>query len=119
MQNLTLVRTQKGEPMTKEERIKIYDEATELWGIAAQFDQLTEEMAELIVALNKYKRKHIIGHEYKNDPRIEENLFEEMADVSMCLEQMSLYFGEKKVQTVMDLKLKKLSSLIAKIKEKN
>ena len=39
--------------LTHEERLKIYDEATELWGLVAQYDQCVEEMAEMIVAIKK------------------------------------------------------------------
>ena len=42
---------------TREERQKIYDEAEKEWGLVAQYDQAIEEMGELIVAINKYKRK--------------------------------------------------------------
>lgn len=104
--------------MTKTERINLYDEATELWGLGAQFDQMIEEMAELTVALNKYKRKHLIGHEYEGDNSIEENLIEELADVTMCLEQLSVMFGEDKINKSLEFKLNKLDTLIKKIKAK-
>jgi len=104
--------------MTKDERIKVYDDATELWGLGAQFDQMIEEMAELTVALNKYKRKHLIGHEYEGDNSIEANLIEELADVTLCLEQLSIMFGEETVQQSVDYKLNKLHALIQKIKAK-
>ena len=48
---------------TKEERLKVYDEATKLWGLVAQYDQCVEEMGELIVAINKYKRKVVLVEE--------------------------------------------------------
>ena len=97
--------------MTKEERLKIYDEGTKKWGLVAQYDQCIEEMAELIVAINKYKRKTIYG-EYKNKPEIEENLIEELADVSMCIEEMRYFFNEEKVNRVMDIKLAKFKNQI-------
>ena len=43
--------------MTQEERLKVYEKATQLWGLVAQYDQCVEEMGELIVAINKFKRK--------------------------------------------------------------
>lgn len=110
---------QKGEIMTKEERIQIYNDATALWGLPAQFDQLIEEMAELIVAVNKYKRKHIIGHEYQDNPAIEENLIEELADVTNCIEQITIMIGAQQVQEVVNQKLNRLKDLIVKIKAKN
>ena len=45
------------EAMTPEQReMALYEAAVEKFGEIAQIDQATEEMAELIVALNKYKR---------------------------------------------------------------
>ena len=97
--------------MTKSERLKIYEEATKKWGVVAQYDQCIEEMAELIVAINKYKRKTIYG-EYKNRPEIEENVIEELADVTMCIEQMRHFFGEDKVEALLDIKLAKFKKQI-------
>lgn len=97
--------------MDKEERNVIYRKAEEIWGLVAQYDQAVEEMAELIVAINKYKRKCLYG-EYKSDPKIEENLIEELADVKMCMEQLWGYVGEDKVDEVLDRKFEKLKNLI-------
>jgi len=97
--------------MTKLERLKIYEEATKKWGLVAQYDQCIEEMAELIVAINKYKRKSIYG-EYKNRPEIEENIIEELADVTMCIEQMRHFFGEDKVEALLEIKLAKFKKQI-------
>ncbi|MCK9575200.1 MAG: hypothetical protein WCX32_03025 [Clostridia bacterium] len=97
--------------MTKEERLKIYEEATKKWGVVAQYDQCIEEMAELIVAINKYKRKCVYG-EYKNKPEIEENLIEELADVTMCIEQMKHFFGEDKIEASLEVKLAKFKKQI-------
>lgn len=103
--------------MDKEARIKIYDRADELWGRIAQYDQMIEEMGELIVAINKYKRKCLYG-EYKSNPKVEENLVEELADVKMCLEQLCIFAGEEKVDKMLDEKLEKLQEEICEM-EKN
>ena len=92
--------------LTQEERIKIYDEATSLWGLMAQYDQCIEEMGELIVAINKYKRKCLYG-EYKNDDKVINNLVEEIADVSICLEQMRHFFKDKNIDDVIERKMQK------------
>lgn len=102
--------------MTKEERLKIYDEAEQLWGKIAQYDQAIEEMAELIVAINKYKRKCLYG-EYKNNKAVEDNLIEELADVSMCLEQLKNYMGEEKVESRLDEKMEKFLGQIKEMKK--
>lgn len=99
--------------LSKEERIEIYNKATELWGEVAQYDQCIEEMGELIVAINKYKRK-VLYKEYKENKKIIENLVEEIADVSMCLEQMRYFFRDYNIDEVLD---KKMQKFIGQIKE--
>ena len=103
--------------MTKEERLKVYDEATNLWGLVAQYDQCIEEMGELIVAINKYKRKVIHG-EYDQNNEIVANLIEEIADVSMCIEQMKYFVGEEKVDEVFEKKMQKFLGQIEYMKNK-
>lgn len=103
--------------MTHEERIKIYDRATELWGLVAQYDQCIEEMGELIVAINKYKRK-VLYKEYQGDSKIIDNLVEEIADVSMCLEQMRHFFKEYNIDEVLDKKMEKFKAQIAEQEKK-
>lgn len=100
---------------TKEDRKKIYDDATKYWGKIAQYDQFIEEACELIVAINKYKRKSLYG-EYQNNPEIEENLVEELADTFMCVEQLIDFSGNERVMNKLDEKLEKLSSQIEKQK---
>lgn len=100
-----------------EKRKKLYDEAIFYWGKPAQYDQFIEEACELIVAINKFKRKSFYG-EYENDDSIEENLIEELADTFMCLEQLIDFSGSNKVFNKLDEKLDKLSMQIEKQKAK-
>ncbi len=102
--------------MEKLERKQIYDEAEREWGLIAQYDQAIEEMGELIVAINKYKRKCLYG-EFKNKGEIEENLIEELADVSMCIEQLCYFVGENRVSEMLDKKMEKLKGQIEYMKE--
>ena len=102
--------------MNKEERLKIYTQAENLWGLVAQYDQAIEEMAELIVAINKYKRKCLYG-EYAKNPKIEESVIEEIADVKMCLEQLEDFVGEDKVACVFDKKMQKLQDEIKEMEK--
>ena len=91
--------------MTREERNLLYKQAVEKWGEDAQLDQMIEEMAELIVALNKLKRaKHFVAQKKEG---VMENLFEELADVKLCLEQMEWIFGKENIDSVMEIKIKK------------
>lgn len=102
--------------MTHEERLKVYDEATKLWGLVAQYDQCVEEMGELIVAINKYKRK-VLYKEYKGQSAIEDNLVEEIADVSICLEQMRSFIGEDRVEKAIEQKMTKFKGQIEEMKK--
>lgn len=102
--------------MNKEERLKIYKQAENLWGLVAQYDQAIEEMGELIVAINKYKRKCLYG-EYANNPKVESALIEEIADVKMCLEQLEDYMGSDRVNEVFDKKMQKLLDEIEDMKK--
>ncbi len=103
--------------LTHEERLKIYDEATNLWGLVAQYDQCVEEMAEMIVAINKYKRK-VLYKEYQNDDKVIKNLVEEIADVSICLEQMKHFFKDYKIDEVIEQKMQKFLKEIEEQKKK-
>lgn len=91
--------------MEKSERVKLYKWAVEKWGEEGQYDQMIEEMAELTVAINKLKRaqKYIA----QSKEHVMENLYEELADVKLCLEQMEYIFGEDNVNRAMDEKIKK------------
>ena len=103
--------------LTHEERLKIYDEATSLWGLVAQYDQCVEEMAEMIVAINKYKRK-VLYKEYENNNKVIENLVEEIADVSICLEQMQHFFKDYHIDDVIEQKMQKFQKEIDEQKKK-
>lgn len=103
--------------MDKQQRLKIYKQAEDLWGLVAQYDQAVEEMGELIVAINKYKRKCLYG-EYASNPKVEANLIEEIADVKMCLEQLEDYMGSSRVDEVFDIKLKKLQDEIKEMSKR-
>lgn len=99
--------------MTKKERLNLYDNATKKWGEQAQIDQIIEEMAELTVALNKYKRMKFYN-EPKNKEKVFENLYIELSDVSICLEQMIHMFGENEVEKMKLSQLQKFKNEINK-----
>ena len=101
--------------MTKEERLELYDDAEKTWGTIPQFDQCIEEMGELIVAINKYKRHKLFSEEFSYD--ITDNLIEELADVFMCVEQLIHISGEDKVFSMLDKKLGKMKMQLEKYKK--
>lgn len=103
--------------LSKQERLQIYAKATELWGKTAQLDQWVEEMAELTVAINKYKRKVLYG-EYEGNQKVIDNLIEEMADVKMCVEQMCDMFKEYDIDAELDRKMQKFKGQIEQMEAK-
>lgn len=103
---------------SKQKRNKLYRDAIKYWGEMAQYDQYIEESSELIVAINKFKRKKFYG-EYENNPKIEDNLIEELADTAMCLELLIDMAGKDKVLNRLDEKLDKFAGQIEKVKQRN
>lgn len=79
-----------GTPWQRE--MALYEGAVEKFGEFDQIDQAIEEMNELAVALNKYKRCVKHGH---GDPDIVmDNVQEERADVAIMLNQLEVIFGD-------------------------
>ena len=97
--------------MTKEERFNLYDQATKKWGTQAQIDQMIEEMAELIVALNKYKRNKFYNEEM-DEQKLKDDVFTELADVDICLEQMINFFGEQETLKAKEFQLNRFKKEI-------
>ena len=97
------------EAMTPEQReMAFYEAAVEKFGEIAQIDQATEEMAELIVALNKYKR--YVNFRQGNKEEILAHIAEERADVEIMLNQLHVIFGDNTEKELE--KLEHLSELV-------
>lgn len=99
--------------MEKQERELLYKKCIEKWGLYSQFDQLLEEMGELIVAINKVKRLSLDIPKEK-EQMVMDNFYEEIADVKMCIEQMQMIYGEQKIEDVLHQKLLKLKGQLEK-----
>jgi len=84
--------------MTKEERLKIYEEATKKWGVVAQYDQCIEEMAEL--------SKELLKNINRGKDNYDE-IVEETADVIVCLEHIKLAYelSDNKLNEVLNEKM--------------
>lgn len=83
-----------------DERVKhILSEAVAKWGVDAQTDMAIEEMGELIVAINHYRR----GREGGID-----NVQEEIADVIIAMNQMKMMYGSDAVDAIIERKLNRL-----------
>lgn len=63
------------------QRQETYKKALEAYGLEAQLNQLQEECAELIVAVNKLRRNQSV--------ETENALIDELADVKIMVEQIS------------------------------
>ena len=75
----------------------VYQKAIDKWGEYAQYDQMIEEMSELTIAISKYKR-YKLGEKYLNKDDVLNNLYEELADVKLCLHQLEYMFGKNNVE---------------------
>lgn len=87
---------------------KIYEQAIEIFGEDNQLFQLCEECAELIKAVNKWRRnKHLTPYfaAYKED------VAEEIADVEIMIEQTMkiMDIAEKDVSDIKYRKIKRLA----------
>ena len=84
-----------------------YKDAIETWGEFAQLDQMIEEMAELTVAINKYKRKFSDSLLDEQKANVMSNLYEEFADVKLMLNQMEFMFGKENIERAYKKKFEK------------
>ena len=77
----------------------------EYYGYESQIDQMCEECAEFIVARSKVRR---------NVPGSWDNLIEEIAGISIMVDQMKLIIGEESINKIRDEKLNRQIERIAK-----
>ena len=84
------------------DKVQIYQKTIKKWGKEAQYDQMTEECAELIVALQHFRRG-----------KIDQNaVIDEIADVTLMLGQLTWMFGAERVEESVQKKIKKLNNLL-------
>lgn len=84
--------------MSQVNKESIYKNAIMTYGDIAQIDVAIEEMSELIQALSKYKR----GKEH--------NVEEEIADVSIMVDQLKIIFNNRKVKKIKRRKIARLNN---------
>jgi NTP pyrophosphatase (non-canonical NTP hydrolase) len=88
------------------EEKNLYMDAVLTFGEDSQMNMLTEEVGELLVALNKFRRN--------GDP---ENLIEELADVQIMISQITIMIGAThEVEEVIGRKLLRLRDRLEKYK---
>ena len=84
--------------MNKEEKLKLYQKAIDVWGIEAQRNMAFEELGELNTALARDRR----GRATK------EEILTELADVTIMCEQLALFLGYDDYEKEIDNKLVRL-----------
>lgn len=97
------------ENMTAEREGKILEDAINTWGAKAQIVKAMEEMAELIQALSRRLLCMYLNAPSGNAAL--ENVREEMADVSIMLNQLELIYGDTTEEEIR--KLLRLEARIA------
>ena len=80
-----------------------YKNAIKYWGKELQLGMLTEEVSELMIAINRYRR----GRETNKN-----KIAEEIADVKIMLEQIQVMFNITSVNQWHEQKLLKLKRLM-------
>ena len=71
-------------PFTPEEEKQLDYKMLDEWGVESQLDQMIEECAELIVAVQHYRRHRVDGR----------SVAEEMGDVQNCINQFKDIFPD-------------------------
>lgn len=92
---------------------EILQDAIDTFGVVSQVDMMIEEMSELIQALLKLKRK---GGFVRLDQRnLKEwvNTIEEIADVSIVLDQMYILFDKEEIMLHRASKVARLKERIS------
>lgn len=86
------------------DKIQILNKALNQYGIKAQEWMLVEECGELLNAIAKLKRKR----------STKEDIITELADVSIVVEQMALFFGWEDFEAEKQRKLARLENRLEK-----
>ncbi len=81
---------------------QVYRETINKWGEEAQYDQMIEECAELIVAIKHFKR----------GKTNQQTVIDELADITLMLGQLTWMFGAENIDTAVQNKLNKLQKLL-------
>ena len=95
----------------KASEFELLQKAINVYGAVAQTDMAIEEMGELIVAINHYRRGRVGMNAVK----------EEIADVMIAMKQLAMIYGESGVEIFIEKKMQRLEQrltiLEAKYKE--
>lgn len=84
--------------MNKTEKIKLFKQAIEQWGVHPQIRMVFEECSELMNALAKTYRNRVT----------KQDVITELADVVIMCEQMAVVFGQEEYEAELERKLEKM-----------
>ena len=89
---------------------KLYEDAIKTWGKMSQVEMLLEELGELVVAIQKFKRdpSKVTAFEVED----------EMADVQIMLSQNRMVFSPNVMDKRMEFKLARLEARLAGVTTK-
>ena len=95
--------------LTREEQINICKKAIDTFGEISQMIKATEEMGELIRVISR-----VILQQGESDEQIESNYNEEIADVTIMLEQLKYtrHYKQELVDYWKEEKLKRLKGIV-------
>jgi NTP pyrophosphatase (non-canonical NTP hydrolase) len=92
--------------MISETDKRVLRAATEAWGVDAQIDKAIEEMGELLTALMKAKLNR------GENTHMIENIQDEIADVSIMMDQLTMIFGASTVKDNIRYKIDRLAQIL-------
>lgn len=95
--------------MTDTEKVLLYTDALDTWGIEAQVAMVMEETGEMLSALAKARRGRVT----------KEEIITELVDVSIMMEQMAVYFDLDEFREEKEHKLSRLKERLKEWKEKH
>lgn len=95
--------------MTDTEKVLLYTDALDSWGIEAQVAMVMEETGEMLSALAKARRGRVSKDE----------IITELVDVSIMMEQMAVCFGLDEFREEKERKLLRLKERLKEWKEKH
>ena len=91
----------------------VYERAIEFYGVDNQLFQLCEELAELIKAVNKWRRNRKLAEIY---PAYRDDVTEEIADVEIMIDQLIMML-DISYKDLFDIKYSKINRLAERIRE--
>lgn len=94
--------------MKEEEKIQLFEAVLAAFGIENQVFMVMEEAGEMLNALAKANRGRVT----------KEDVITELADVSIMMEQMAVYFGYEDFKAEKERKLQRLSDRLDKYNRK-